>query len=202
MFPNQCDAKGTLMNKGSCKLQTAVLSALRGGPNRSFSLDDLVASVYSDLPPIEKKYRVAVMRAAKRVVAEAEWSWLRAASRGAAILFFNPYDVRSYCHAQLRSRWWKQHFYKLPERLDRLMDSNDPCHDKDAIPNGLWHQDVARWIAVREENPELSTRLQKQRRRQANSALAALRVGMHPQSVAAYPVSGNQTTLPQSLAMS
>jgi hypothetical protein len=190
------------MNKVFRKLQTAVISVLRGSPNRSFSLDDLVTSVCSDLPPIEKKYRAAVMRAAKRVVAEAEWSWLRAASRGAAILFFNPYDVRSYCHAQLRLRWWRQHFYKLPERLDRFMDPNDPCHDKDAIPNGLWHQDVARWIAVREENPELSTRLRNQRRRQANSALAALRIGMHPQSAAAYPVPRKQAPLPQSLVMS
>jgi hypothetical protein len=164
------------MSKGSGKLQTAVLSALRGGPNRSLSLDELVRIVYPDLPQIEKNRRVAVMRVAKRAVAEAEWSWLRVASRGAAILFFNPYDVRSYCHAQLRSRWWKQHFYRLPERLDRLMDPKNPDHDQDAVPGGLWHQEVACLIAVRRGNPELATRQQNQFRRQVKSALADLRV--------------------------
>ena len=161
------------MCKGPGTIQASITAAMKANPNRSFSLNELASVAYPGINFVEKKNRVATMRAARISVVEVDWSWWRADSRGGTALFFNPYDVWSYCHARLRCRWGKRYFDKTPEQLDCLMDPGHRDHVRDAIPGGIWHQDVARWTAERDEDTERLVQLEAERHQHIAIAEAA-----------------------------
>ena len=78
------------MSRGPGRIERAITTAFGAEPKRVFTTEDLCRYVYRHLPRIEKKHRVSLLRAAKRVLErEPNWQMARTHSPGAPLIFFN-----------------------------------------------------------------------------------------------------------------
>lgn len=78
------------MSRGPGRVERAIKAAFDAEPNRVFTTEYLCAHVYPGATKIEKKHRVSLIRAAKRVVQrERNWRMTRTHMPGAPFLFFN-----------------------------------------------------------------------------------------------------------------
>ena len=78
------------MSRGPGRIERAVKGAFDAQPNHTFTTDELCACVFVGIQRIEKKHRVSLIRAAKRVVArERHWRMTRASKPGAPLVFYS-----------------------------------------------------------------------------------------------------------------
>lgn len=78
------------MSRGPGRVERAIKAAFDAEPNRVFTTEHLCARVYQGVTRIEKKHRVSLIRAAKRVLQrEPNWRMARTHLPGAPFLFFN-----------------------------------------------------------------------------------------------------------------
>ena len=78
------------LSRGPGYVVRAIKAAFDAEPTRVFTVEDLYAHVYGRTNKIEKKHRVSLIRAAKRVLQrESDWRMIRSRSPGAPLLFFN-----------------------------------------------------------------------------------------------------------------
>jgi hypothetical protein len=78
------------MSRGPGHVERAIKAAFDAEPTRVFTTEYLCEQVYSHATKIEKKHRVSLVRAAKRVVQrEQNWRMIRANLPGAPFAFFN-----------------------------------------------------------------------------------------------------------------
>jgi hypothetical protein len=78
------------MSRGPGQIERAVKAVFDAEPRQVFTTDDLCARVYRGATVIEKKHRVSVIRAARRVIQrDAEWRMVRSRQfPGAPFAFF------------------------------------------------------------------------------------------------------------------
>jgi hypothetical protein len=130
------------MSKGPGVVQRKIAALFTAHPDRSFTVEELAREVYGR-SMISKRHRVAVIRAAKRVLkAHPQIVIKRAqARRGHRSIFFNHRSLHSYAAARLKG--------------DRGYSEADAqwslSHDQDLLllikPGGKWWQWVQEWIA-------------------------------------------------------
>ena len=78
------------MSRGPGRIERAIKAAFDAEPTRVFTTEHLCARVYPGVDAIEKKHRVSLIRAAKRVIQrEPSWRITRTHLPGAPFLFFN-----------------------------------------------------------------------------------------------------------------
>ncbi len=78
------------MSRGPGRVERAIKAAFEAEPTRVFTTEYLCNHVYAGTPKIEKKHRVSLIRAAKRVLQrERNWRMTRTHMPGAPFLFFN-----------------------------------------------------------------------------------------------------------------
>ncbi len=78
------------MSRGPGRVERAIKAAFDAEPTRVFTTEYLCAHVYAGATRIEKKHRVSLIRAAKRVLQrEPNWRMTRTHMPGAPFLFFN-----------------------------------------------------------------------------------------------------------------
>jgi hypothetical protein len=78
------------MSRGPGRIERAIKAAFDAEPTRIFTTEHLCSRVYAGAPMIEKKHRVSLIRAAKRVLQrEHNWRMTRTHMPGAPFLFFN-----------------------------------------------------------------------------------------------------------------
>jgi hypothetical protein len=78
------------MSRGPGRVERAIKAAFDAEPTRVFTTEHLCTQVYSGTTKIEKKHRVSLIRAAKRVLQrEHSWRMTRTHMPGAPFLFFN-----------------------------------------------------------------------------------------------------------------
>ena len=78
------------MSRGPGRVERAIKAAFEAEPTRVFTTEYLCNHVYAGTPKIEKKHRVSLIRAAKRVLQrESNWRMTRTHMPGAPFLFFN-----------------------------------------------------------------------------------------------------------------
>ena len=78
------------MSRGPGRIERAIKAAFDAEPTRVFTTEHLCTRVYPGVASIEKKHRVSLIRAAKRVVQrEPNWRITRTHLPGAPFLFFN-----------------------------------------------------------------------------------------------------------------
>ena len=78
------------MSRGPGRVERAIKAAFDAEPTRVFTTEYLCAHVYAGATKIEKKHRVSLIRAAKRVLQrELNWRMTRTHKPGAPFLFFN-----------------------------------------------------------------------------------------------------------------
>jgi hypothetical protein len=78
------------MSRGPGRVERAIKAAFDAEPTRVFTTEYLCSHVYAGTTKIEKKHRVSLIRAAKRVLQrEHNWRVTRTHMPGAPFLFFN-----------------------------------------------------------------------------------------------------------------
>jgi hypothetical protein len=78
------------MSRGPGRVERAIKAAFEAEPTRVFTTEYLCTHVYAGATKIEKKHRVSLIRAAKRVLQrEHSWRMTRTHMPGAPFLFFN-----------------------------------------------------------------------------------------------------------------
>jgi len=99
-----CCGMETLMSKGPGHVSRAIEAALEVEPDNAFTIEDLCERVYRRLNRVEKKHRVAVLRAAKAIVARRpNLDWMSSEGLGGTLVLFDRYRVLSYAMARLKT---------------------------------------------------------------------------------------------------
>lgn len=86
------------MSRGPGRIERAIEAAFRAEPSRAFTVEALALVVFRGINRIEKKHRVAVLRAAHSVAERSGWRVMREGG----LSFYNPVELRSYAQAMLR----------------------------------------------------------------------------------------------------
>ncbi|MGU3536816.1 hypothetical protein [Methylobacterium sp. A54F] len=84
-------------------MERAIEAAFIAQPSATFSIADLGPIAYPGLNQVEKRHRVAILRAADKVGKRLWWSGLRSERPGGPIIYCNLLDVRSYTLGRLRA---------------------------------------------------------------------------------------------------
>jgi len=109
-------------------LQLSIAALFESNPHDTFSTEEIVRHVFPGLDLIEKKHRVAVIRAADSVCTRLGWSGGRAECPGHPTIYYNVLDVQSYAQFKHRAKgakireedlmpggvwWWHVEIYRL-----------------------------------------------------------------------------------------
>ena len=72
----------------------------------AWTVEDLCERVYTDINRVEKKHRVSVLRALRRVVQDdADWCLWKSEGIGGAVVLVNRANVKSYAMAWLKTEF-------------------------------------------------------------------------------------------------
>ena len=85
------------MSRGPGRIERAIAAILDGEPNNAFTTEDLCERVYPGVNRVEKKHRVAVLRAANKLVKRRDnTECMRCENLGGTRVYFNhrQRDVR------------------------------------------------------------------------------------------------------------
>jgi hypothetical protein len=137
------------MSRGLGRIERAIEALFTAEPSRTFSTDELVEVVYRGVNRIEKKHRVAVLRAADKVAKRSHWEkwkcertfqggYYEASLAGRGAVYVNMLDARSYGLGMLRICYDNARESRSTAELEAMLD------DKDFAPGGSW------WFAVEE----------------------------------------------------
>ncbi|MCJ2011246.1 hypothetical protein [Methylobacterium sp. J-076] len=90
------------MSRGPGRVEQAIEAAFTGSPEDAFSVAELGALAYPGLNRVEKRRRVAILRAADKVVRRLWWTGRTSERPGGAVIYFNLLNVRSYALGHMR----------------------------------------------------------------------------------------------------
>src|SRR4051794_33615047 len=162
----------TLMSKGPGRVERAIRDLFSAHPTEAFTTADLIAVVFPDIEDADKKHRVSVLRAARRVIdSDPDWRMARATlARGGLCIFFNSDNVQSFGHHRLMWSHAQVNEYKggtifHPYSRDELRAKVDDENHKNMIspPNGAWYRDVEIHRARRDGEHERAKVLEAER---------------------------------------
>jgi hypothetical protein len=138
------------MSKGPGRIERAIEAAFTAEPHRAFTVEGLVLIAFPGVNRIEKKHRVAVLRAAHNVAKRLNWRTQRGGENGDGLTFYNPVDIRSYAEARVRSIEASSLRSRIPRQVERVKRDiaalDDPSIDlewrKMMKPGGHWWECV------------------------------------------------------------
>jgi len=141
--------KHLVMSRGPGRIEQTIERAFTESPSATFSTDDLISLAYPGVE-IEKKHRVAVLRAADRIAARLHWEkwqcerWFwgngwpnsrQGSLKGRGAVYMNPADVWSYAQAKLRTHC--SDGAQTQEQWDAKLGQGGDLH-KHVVPGGVW----------------------------------------------------------------
>jgi hypothetical protein len=92
------------MSRGPGKVERAIAAALDAEPDNAFTVEDLCDRVYLGVNRIEKKHRVAILRAAANLMKRRDTlDRMQSDGLGGASVYYNLDNVMSYAMARLKS---------------------------------------------------------------------------------------------------
>ncbi|GEP06632.1 hypothetical protein [Methylobacterium oxalidis] len=156
------------MRPGSGKIQRAVLAAFEAETDNAFTSQELIERAYPGLGRIEKKHRVAMSRAAKKLcMPETGLAWLRGGGLGGRLVFFNRYNVLSYATGRLKADPRNDYQSNDPRctggctevELRKEISPGGRCH-RHVVPGGVWWRQVRLWTAQRDGEAEAAQQLE------------------------------------------
>jgi hypothetical protein len=129
------------VSRGGGFVQRTIERLFTDNPSATFSVEELARQVYA-ATLIEKRHRVAVLRAADAVARRMWWHSERSAAPGQAVIFSNPMDVRSYAMGRLRTGISTA--MRPASELQRMLDDPTCRHSHAAFvqPGGEWWNQV------------------------------------------------------------
>jgi hypothetical protein len=83
------------MSRGPGRVERAIEQTFTDNPSAAFTVEELAAAAYPGLNRVEKKHRVAVLRAADKVAGRLGWHKYVCERPGGHIVYCNPVDLRS-----------------------------------------------------------------------------------------------------------
>jgi hypothetical protein len=146
------------MSRGPGRIERAIIAAFAAEPDNAFTTDDLVERVYRGVNRIEKKHRVAVVRAAKNLSARSHSNldWFRSEYLGGTLVFFDCCNVMSYAMARLKGDLL-DHYRSNDRRISpwqvtsesdlRARLAEGGREHKLVIEGGAWWRHVQSWRA-------------------------------------------------------
>lgn len=127
------------MSRGPGRIERAIEAAFRAEPLHVFTVDDLARIAYPGVNRAQKKHRVAILRAARRVCERIYWFAWRKCDRPGETIYFDPCEVRSYAYAKhLVSS--SQH--RTPAEFSAGLDDPTTKDGKAILPGGAWDAHV------------------------------------------------------------
>ena len=135
------------MSRGPGHIERAIAAAFTAMPSAVFTVADLGPISYSGLNRVEKRHRVAIIRAADKVASRLWWAKLISERPGGQVVYCNTLDVRSYALGRLRAGF---EFNDTPldviERMVEVPAPGDPYAHRSrwhlVQPGGAWWQHV------------------------------------------------------------
>jgi hypothetical protein len=127
------------VSRGPGRVERAIEATFKASPDQTFTIEELAAIVYPGATYIEKRHRVCVIRAAKKVAAKLYWYACRADTPGSALVYCNGLDVRAYArgHARASVLAWADD----PVSIERRLDDPQRYECKNMQPGGrLWRE--------------------------------------------------------------
>jgi hypothetical protein len=166
------------MSRGPGRIERAIAAILDGEADNAFTTEDLCERVYPGVNRVEKKHRVAVLRAANKLVKRRDnTGCMRCENLGSTRVYFNIDNVMSYAMARLKTdvfnhyrsnddRWFTprgrfrdamgykkgyqyQHPRKTEAKLRAELAEGGQDH-KHVVPGGVWWKHAQHAIAEME----------------------------------------------------
>ncbi len=145
------------MSKGPGRVERAIEAAFEAEPDRAFTTEELVFQVYPGLNRCEKKHRVALLRAMKRIHdRHPEIGEMRSESLGGQAVYFTITRVTSYAMARAKadSLWGyasadvrrPAHWQRSEAGLLAELEEGGRYHHH-VVEGGAWWQHVQSWTA-------------------------------------------------------
>jgi hypothetical protein len=125
------------MSRGPGRIERIVERVLQDA-DRSFTVEELASLAYPHALEIEKKHRVAVLRALNTVRKRMLFVSARTYCPPWRLILASGTSVRSYAHARVRHCWWSAN-RSLQDTEDIL---SEPAIQSVMEPGGLWWIDV------------------------------------------------------------
>ena len=92
------------MSRGPGRIERAIRGLMDTEPHGAWTVEDLCERVYAGINCVEKKHRVSVQRALRRVVdGDADWLLFRSDQVGGTLVLVNHANVRSYALGRLKA---------------------------------------------------------------------------------------------------
>jgi hypothetical protein len=156
------------MSRGPGKIERAIEVLFQRHPDDAFTVEDIVDRIYEGTNGAEKRHRVSVLRAAKKVCERmTDWTFWLSETRGNTLTFRHRYNVRSYAMARLKVDNIERYRNKDPrcyrsssaEELRAMLEPGGSKH-RLIVEGGAWWQHVQQDIAERDGDTERALRLQ------------------------------------------
>ena len=130
------------MSRGPGRIQTAIENAFRRNPSATYAVDELALIAYPALNRVEKKHRVAVIRAADAVARDLGWQGMRAERPGHPVIYGNTLDLRSYATWNMRRDFLSGAL--TAEQIATALDDPKAWHSQWSYvqPGGAWWKHV------------------------------------------------------------
>ena len=195
------------MSRGPGRIERAIAAVLDGEANNAFTTEDLCERVYSGVNRVEKKHRVAVLRAANKLVKRRDnIGCLRGGNLGGTTVYFNIDNVMSYAMARLKAdslnryrnnddrwftpapKWFRegmgykkgyeyQHHRSSEAELRAQLAEGGREH-KHVVPGGVWWKHTQRAIAEMEAKRVGDTKRLEEIAAERKAELEALEQGL------------------------
>ncbi len=156
-------------------------------PDGAWTIQDLAEKVYSGLNRVEKKHRVSVLRAVKKIVSrddEPDWDLMTAETMGNTVILCDFANVHSYAVGRLKTGI---NFYRNPDprSTGRYLMKRTEAELRELLapggrdhhliePGGEWDCHVKTHIAKRDGNHEEAERLERERQERIARTLAGI----------------------------
>lgn len=130
------------MSRGPGRIQRAIEDAFRQNPRATYAVDDLAALAYPGVNHIEKKHRVAVLRAGAAAAGACGWWYGWAERPGHPVVYCNPLDLRSYATWNMRRDFIEGAL--TAKQIEAALDDPKAWHSRWSLvqPGGAWWQHV------------------------------------------------------------
>lgn len=152
------------MSKGPGKIERAIAALFVAEPDDAFNVEDMADRVLPGINRLEKKHRVTLIRAAKRVCERMDgWQWSTSEGHGGALVFWHRYSVRSYATMRAKTdmfacyrshdprRRGLDHLIATPASIAASLEPGGRYHHH-VTEGGAWWRHVQLWIAERDDD--------------------------------------------------
>ncbi|CAH1653436.1 conserved hypothetical protein [Hyphomicrobiales bacterium] len=126
------------MSRGPGRVERIITSTFEGNPEGAFDVEELARLVYPGIEQVEKKHRVAVLRAARKVAHRMHWGYWHSSRPSGPAVFGNKLNLQSYGFARVRAGW-RSPWDTMDDLRQRLIDPKAHGSRWEWIqPGGSW----------------------------------------------------------------